>query len=519
MRPARALLIASTFACLVPSARLAAQTIDTIIVDRYNVYDRKRDAPRFIATVGNALHITTRAWVIRRALLVRRGDAYDSAKVAESARALRALDIFRQVHIDTVRVNGRFGLRVETDDAWSTLPDFDYSSAAGDVMWAAAFTEGNVLGTGSALTGSYESDPDRHMWSIGYNSAVLLGRRTELKGDYSAISDGRRGDWTFGFPFYETQAPRSLLTDGVAAQQRVLVYQDGVLRDSVQHRELLLGVSGGVALHATPTSYTRLWVRAAYRREDFALASTLPFPKSAFGDIGAGIELKKVRFQTLTDFNAFARQEDIDLSQSLRLGIWAAPGLLGYTTGHTGVGGEASGQLSGMWHGGFAILRGQVAGLLTSAGVDSGRVIGSGTIASQALPRQSLILHLEAGALQRPKPGDEFDLWRDERGPRLWGAHQFAGTRMVWLAAEDRVLVKEEVWGLFGFGLAPFFDYGGAWYTTEKRRVDGDAGIALRIGPTRLTIADVGQFAFGYRFGPDLTGGHWAFSATGNILY
>jgi hypothetical protein len=500
-------------------ACLAAQTIDTIVIVRHNVYDRNRDAPRVIATLGNDLHITTDAWVVRRALLIGVGDTYDSAKVAESARALRALDIFRAVDIDTVRMNGRLALRVETDDAWSTLPDFDYSSTAGDVMWAAAFTEGNVLGTGTALEGRYESTPDRHSISVGYNGGVLLGRRTVLSGQYSAISDGRTANWSFGDPFYEIQAPRSLMTDGAVAHERVLQFRDGVLADSVEHRELLLGLSGGVRLHATPMGYTRAWFSALWRREDFDVASTAPFPRSQFAEVGAGIEAKRVRFQVLKDFNSFARQEDVDLSQTLRVGLWAAPKAFGYDSGQAGVGGEMSGQLSGLWPAGFAVLHGQVAGVLTKSGVDSGRVIGSATVASQNLPRESVILHVEGGELTNPKPGDEFDLWRYTKGPRLYGSHQFTGTRMAWLAVEDRVLVKEEVLGLFGVGVAPFFDYGGAWYNDEPSRLGGDVGIALRLGPTRMTIADVGQFAFGYRFGSPLTGGHWAFSATGNILY
>src|SRR5213076_572703 len=129
----------------------------TLLAVRHNVYDRKRDAPKVVASVGNALHITTLAWVVRHALLIKRGDTYDSVKVAESERALRALTIFRAVSIDTERVDGgRLALRVETDDAWSTIPDFDYSSVAGDVLWAVAFTEGNLLGSGTALTGRYE---------------------------------------------------------------------------------------------------------------------------------------------------------------------------------------------------------------------------------------------------------------------------------------------------------------------------------------------------------------------------
>jgi hypothetical protein len=517
--PARARVLALTLLGACPPARLAAQVIDTIVVVRHNVYDRKRDAPKAVVGVGNALHITTHAWVVRRALLVKPGDRYDSTKVAESERALRALSIFRAVRIDTVHLDGRLGLRVETDDAWSTIPDFDYASVAGDVMWAAAFTEANVLGTGTALTGRYEKTPDRHSLSVGYTSTGVLGRRTAFSGQYKTISDGRSGNWSVGVPFYETVAPRSLTTDGAAAKERVLRFRDGVLAESLQHRELRFGLSGGVALRVTPASYARLWFGAAWRREDFALASTLPFPRSRFGTVGAGIEMKRVRFQVLENFNSFARQEDVDLSQKLRLGLWAAPRAWGYGPGRAGVGPEANGQLSGIWHGGFAVLRGQAGGVLTGAGVDSGRVIGSVTVASQNLPRQSLILHVEGGMLRGPKPGDEFDLWRDNKGPRLFGAHAFTGTRMVWIALEDRVVVKDEVWGLFGVGLAPFLDYGGAWYPDEPARLGGNAGLALRLGPTRLTITDVGQFALGYRFGKGFSGRHWAFTAAGNIAY
>src|SRR5207249_4575375 len=225
--------------------------------------------------------ITTLGWVVRRALLIKRGDTYDSVKVAESERALRAMTIFRAVSIDTERVDGgRLALRVETDDAWSTIPDFDYSSVAGDVLWAVAFTEWNLLGSGTALAGQYK-----------------------------AISDGDSGSWSLGVPFYETVAPRSLVTYGAAGKERVLRFRDDTLADSMQHRLLLFGLSGGVALRATRSSYARLWFGASWRREDFAVAA--PFPRSQFGTVGAGIELKQVRFQVLENFNAFAHQEDV----------------------------------------------------------------------------------------------------------------------------------------------------------------------------------------------------------------
>ena len=180
----------------------------------------------------------------------------------------------------------------------------------------------------------------RHSVSVGYNSTGVLGRRTVLSTQYKTISDGRSGTWSIGVPFYETVAPRSLTTDGTAAKERVLRFQDGILLDSLQHRELRVGLSGGVSLQATPSGYLRLWAGAAWRREDFAAATTVPFPRSSFGTVGAGLEMKRVRFQVLENFNSFARQEDVDLSQTLHLGLWAAPRAWGYEPGRAGVGPE-----------------------------------------------------------------------------------------------------------------------------------------------------------------------------------
>jgi len=118
-----------------------------------------------------------------------------------------------------------------------------------------------------------------------------------------------------------------------------------------------------------------------------------------------------------------------------------------------------------------------------------------------------LIAHLEGGRLERPKPGSEFDLWFEQRVPRLYGAHEFTGTRMGWLAFEDRILVADDLWGMVGLGLAPFVDYGGAWFADEPARLGGNVGVALRFGPTRAVHGDAGELAVGYRFG---VGTGWA---------
>jgi len=496
-------LSAIAFLSAIPPVRLSAQVIDTILVDNRNVFDHGGDGPAFVARLANALHIKTRASVIRRSLLVRRGDPYDSARVAESERALRALNVFRFVRVDSTRLSpdGRLALRVVTADGWSSKPQANYSTAGGDQTWEIAFVEQNLLGTASELAASYGRTPDRRRFEVLYLNPHFLARRAGLALQYGDFSDGRKGAWQFGVPFYHTAARRALETYGEAAHESVRMFSDGALDSIVQRRALRLGVTGGVAARATSRDYARLWFAAEWRREGFARDTTLPFPRSTFVTGRAGVEFGHVRFRVLERFNSYARREDVDLSQVLRLGAVV----------ESGVGFEAGGQVSTVWRGGFVVLRG-AANVL-----DSTRVRGGLTVVSQNLPRQTVLAHVEGGAVHRPKPGAEFDPWLEQRAPRLFGAHAFTGNRMAWLVFEDRVLVADDLWGLVGVGLAPFVDYGGAWYSPkEAARLGGDAGVSVRLGPTRSVQGDVAEFAVGYRFG---VGRGWAIALRRGVMF
>jgi len=489
------LLCAISLLSAIPPVRLSAQVVDTVVVDNRNIFDRSGDGPGFVGRLANALHVRTRASVIRRSLLLAPGQPYDSARVAESERALRALGVFRFVRVDTTRLGAALALRVVTADGWSSKPQANYSTAGGDQTWEIGYVEENFLGTASELGVSYGKTPDRRRLDFQYLNPHFLVPRTTLLVRYADLSDGKKGAWQVGVPFYQTAARRAFVTYGESGRERVLTFRDGVLVDSTERRALRVGVTGGVALHATSRDYLRLLLGAEWRREDFAQPTAVPFPRSTFTSGRIGVEVGHVRFRVLEHFNSYARREDVDVSQALRLGAVV----------ESGVGYEARGQVSTVWRGGFVLLYGEASGL------DSTRLRGRLTIVSQNLPRQTLIVHLEGGRLERQKPGAEFDPWLDQRGPRLYGAHAFTGTRTTWLAFEDRILVAEDLWGMVGLGLAPFVDYGGAWYEDEAVRLGGNAGVALRFGPTRAVRGDAGELAVGYRFGsaPGLAKG-WA---------
>jgi len=493
-----------------PSGRLAAQTdrpadrpsdrqiIDTIIIENGNIFDRDDATPDWVAHLANKLHMRTRQWVVRRRLLLQRGAPFDSARMAESERALRSLGVFRSVRVDTVRSqpDGKLALRAVTSDGWSTQPQASFTSAGGDNTWDVGFIERNFLGTATEVVLRYGRNPDRSHLDFDFINPLFFGRRTLLTLRYRNLSDGRRGEWHFGLPFHETSAPYSLETYGEAAQERVLRFRDDALLDSTRHHLLRAGIIGGIAATATTHSFTRLWAGWEWRREDFGATDTSRVPYSVFSTVRAGIEIGSVRFRVLEHFNSYARREDVDVSPTLRLGVVL----------QSGVGYELSGQTSAVWKRGFAVLR------LAANGLDSTRTQAELTVVSQNIPRHTLIAHAEGGIVTHPKPGGEFDPWTVQRGPRLFGAHDFTGTRTTWLVFEDRILVADQILGLMAVGLAPFLDYGGAWYGDEPARQGGDAGLALRFGPTRAVRGDAAELAFGYRFGQGMQGKRWAFT-------
>ena len=503
-------LLAAAVLAAGAAAPLPAQTIDTVVVQNRNIFEPPGDAPRLLARVGDALHVRTRPWVVRRTLFLDQGDPYDSARAVESARALRGLGVFRDVELDTARVDGRLGLVVTTADGWSTRPQGSFSTSAGSVTWNAGVVEKNVLGTANAVQALYQKTPDRSEWELLTHSPGLVLRRASLDLWLLDLSDGRAAYWAYGVPFYETAARAALVTSGEAGTTRVLSFRDGVVADSLERRALRFALSGGIALHATDRGYLRLDAFAQLRRETFA-----PYGGSRPGDSlsfapGLGLELGRSRFVVARSLDQYDRPEDVDVSSRLYVGVWAAPAAFGYGAGRAGVGPAVSAQWGAAWRDGFAWLHLDADGVVGASGVDSGRATAAMTVATQRLARQTLVAHAEGGAARGIAPGTEFDLWQDLDGPRAYPAHAFTGTRRYWAVVEDRFLVANDFLGLVGLGVAPFVEWGGAWYADERPRAAGDAGVALRLGMTRSTRGEVTEIAVARRTGPAISTGGWA---------
>ena len=484
--------------------------VDTVVIETRNIFARDEAHASVLFQITNAVHFTTQRYVVRRELLFRAGEPYDSARVAETERNLRKLGIFRDVTIDTVRLKGRLAVRVVTADGWSTNLNVG-GRFTGDVFtWNIGLFEQNFLGTANQAGISYRQDPDRNAMLLQGRFNRALGTRFVVTGFYDDLSDGRQVRWSVGVPFRTLSERAAVSYVGEAADRRVLQFRDGEQFAEFWRSALVQRVTAAWAPRAGPDGYVRLGVMGQIRREEYvAVADTGTIvPDSVTGTIGGFVEFFRPDFLVVTHFNGFSREEDIDLSTRLTVGTWIAPSGFGYERG--GVAPFVTAQAGIGVPKLFARLQARAHGLVSGGGLDSGRVRVGLTVASQLIRRQVTVLRVEGGLAESPLPGAEFDLGHGV-GPRAFKPHAFTGTRSIWGALEHRVFLIDDLLGLLGVGVATFVDYGGAWFGNQESRLGGDVGLGLRLGTTRSIGANVGRFDLAYRFGDGVGDDRWVF--------
>ncbi len=469
------------------SDRDTASVVRAIEIRRYDIF-APSEATTFYARAANGLHITTRPRVVRRELLFRTGEPYDSARVAETARNLRSLGIFRLVAIDTVRTDTGLVVRITSGDGWSTRPLFNIQSTGGTFTPTVGVEELNFLGTATLASIRYKSDPDRSTITTVFRQPRLFAGRVGVTFLYAHLSDGDIGQAQLSRPFFSLSGRSSWQLGGDVRNHRVLRFFDGSdkAHDELRHRASLGYAAVAWAFHASPRGYLRLGINGQIRREDFAdEARADTIGKTITGAGGVFLQWRRARFLVSRGLQGFAREEDIDVSTSLGAGLMVAPRAFGYDD--DGLAPFLSLQSGFGRPGSFVQLSAIAEGRYTSAGLDSGAVHLAGTAYFQPGPRHLAVLHGSVGWMERPAPAAEFDLGGIRGGPRGYRDHFFTGDRAFFASAEYRYTVTNDFLKLTAIGLAGWADYGGAWYHGGSRRAGGSVGAGLRFGPTRAT--------------------------------
>ncbi|MGH7659253.1 MAG: POTRA domain-containing protein, partial [Gemmatimonadales bacterium] len=311
----------------------SAPVIRAIEVHRFDIFDPS-EATGIIPRLANGLHVTTREFVVRRELLFRVGQPYDSARVAETERNLRALGLFRRVVIDSVHTDSGLTVRVSTHDGWSTKADVRFRSTGDEVEYGIGFTEENLAGTATLASIRFRKTPDRTRLVFGFLQPRFIFRTMRLGVEYEDRSDGRIIAAQIGKPFYSLSQRESLLLFFDDRDERILRFFNGEddPSDSLRRRHTLLRMDGALALRAGRAGYTRLGFVGQVRREDFVPAGLtgVVFPSTTTGAIGPTLEWRRARFVVTEGFLGFGREQDVDESTLERVGLLAAPAAFGY---------------------------------------------------------------------------------------------------------------------------------------------------------------------------------------------
>jgi hypothetical protein len=482
--------------------------IRTIEIHRSDIFDSS-ETNHWYARVVNALHFMSREHLVSRELLFRIGDPYDSAQVAETARNLRRLGLFRKVKIDSVSTDSGLTMKVVTKDGWTTKTDARFRSTGKQTDWGVTISEGNVLGTGTKLLARYRKTPDRSDLLFQFRQPRFLAKSVLLGVGFDNLSDGHRASLSIERPFYSLEDHKGIAFLGEYRKERVLRFTNGqgTASDTLQRRYGLARIDAAKALRAGTGGYVRLGVTTQMRRDNYVPESFAGgVPNDITATAGPFIEWRHANFVVTKGFVGLGREEDVDVSTTARLSLSVAPKAFGYLK-------DGMAPLLTLHGGrrfshGFAFADLRAGGLYTSSGLDSGSVTLTGTLVLQSSRRSQALIHAEAGWIRNPAPGTEFD-YGFAFGPRAFPIHAFTGDRAYFGTAEYRFTIAEDFLHLVGLGIAAFGDHGGAWFDGSPHRSGNDLGLGLRLSQSRAAELEPVRIDFAYRFKNDVEKQGW----------
>ena len=143
-------------------------------IDREQVFRKGELFP-----VGlNKLHVLTREYVIRRELLIEKGETYTDTFVEESMRNLRGMGLFSLVRIVPIQTENpdEVGVLVHTRDLWSLRLEQSFNITSQLNSLNIAIVERNVAGVGHVARIPFALRPDVFTLGESYSTRRTFGR-------------------------------------------------------------------------------------------------------------------------------------------------------------------------------------------------------------------------------------------------------------------------------------------------------------------------------------------------------
>ncbi len=476
--------------------------IVAITFDRFDIFDTadpKTDA--WFYRWANALHIVSKEDFLRSMLLFKEGDPYSASAAAESARILRSLGIVNPVIITAKRVEGGVEVMVETHDRWSLRLGGQGGVSGSRSSFGFDIEENNLLGWGKSLGVEYESDNERDGWSYRYFDPNVFNTRWRLNLVHADLSDGSRDEVIVDRPFYSLA---TRWTWGVAAGQEDLeehLYSESESVVSGYRNSEVVRIWGGARLPGNSHITRRVVAGWEHRQDVYSNwrwendGAPYPAPEDLLIE-GPSLAYQQIsdNFVVVEGFRAWTVQEDVAMGPNFAAStVFSTPAtggdqrrLLFDVSAHAA-------RQRGRW----LVL---ADAWLTGRHEDTGfrDLVAGIQLGAAQLGRKGLQLRFLAETSRQLDRDRQLTLGAD-LGLRGWDPDYFDGTGRALLNIQWRKLIKEDVFGLFSFGVVVFGDAGATWDPRVGPDTDGirlDAGVGLlfdlsHLSRTNLLRADV----------------------------
>lgn len=502
--------------------------IRDIYVESRNVFDPNVPGENiWLFRMANRLHIKTQASVIRQELLMEPGSRSDTVAIEESERSLRALPFIKDARI-TPRPNadGTEDLIVQTQDSWTTQPQFNISSEGGQTTYSAGFEEINLMGYGKDLSYFYKKDADGVSHLLGYSDLQFFNTRTRLTSSFQDIPTGNVQALKLDHPFYSLTTHWAAGIPGDRFQQREKVLENGVEISRYDHEHLGLAPYGGLWVNRDPLNAMRLtltyrYTEDTYKPEQQTRTGTLPSNKALSGPI-VGFSYFQSNYIKETFVDRAARVEDINLGHDANVGLGyvgrdfgATENSLPFSFNHAfGFGGEKDtfGLFSYGTSSRYTMYQsnqtgGRLFNTIYYANVNAYRFL------MRDVPLTG-VFHAESAYVQNPDSDNLLSIGGNA-GLRGFKNDMQTGNKSVLMNLEGRFFYPKEIFHLAYVGGAAFIDAGEVQPQGQGfkgKDFHANVGLGMRFGLTRSADGTVFRIDLAYAIGPIQQSNRWILS-------
>ncbi len=302
----------------------AGKTIGSIRIRQVYIFDTDNpDEDNALFRLLNRLHIHTRPQVIKSQLLFEEDTVLQPRNIAESERILRSQPYLGDARILVDEDCGdEVALVVITRDVWTTEPQVDIGFEGGQTKRGFALSEGNVAGTGNALSIGYSKDEDRESWLYDFNSPHLLDSRVSLHLGLSNSSDGQGHVVALEQGFYSLSAPwaAGVHSEKTALEERIRLGGEEV--SSYSHTFSFSQIYTGRAFRIKPEATQRLLLGLTQEHHVFdETERTLLGLPSNYNIVYPWVEYQYLenKFAVYTNLDQMFRIEDISVGYNWRV--------------------------------------------------------------------------------------------------------------------------------------------------------------------------------------------------------